>query len=576
MITGTPKSFPVNALDLFSIGDVEGKNDTLLEECLCEIAPIREFLLGKKDIVLGERGAGKSALFRTLSEGRLKFVTPNGKTYAVLALDENIEYKQLKDLIENKIAAAGDKPSIKYQFIWELFITYKIPDLLVNDLRIQDPHLDQAQRDISVALGFEKPKIGFMEFLISHKKTVGVKLDQLHPTTSNFYISTEPTSDLGKDENIHHIDLREVKRHISRALDKNAMVLYVLLDRLDEFVILEEYETQKSLLEGLLTCYRNFSSTSQIRVKLFFRTDIFNQLNLSGLGADKIIAKSVNLKWSGSDLRELIARRLAHNYYEHLSVADLMFRTDMGTLHLDPKYIEEQKALSKIDDRNRFAKWCSKFAAKFKTALLAAMNDRKRVERRTNFNDAINIAVINLIFPVFCEHISTSGSLERIRFLTLLESHLSFSSNYSTPRLVIAFIEKCLYETRSYYSKNKDIKEIPLNSDNEYELVKVGCISRAYQTVKDDVWNSLAREASKWEHEILQLRDKLAAKDEITLEDITKFTTWSLPDEPKRFIALLTHSGILRCKTPHKPHSERLYEFPLLFREASLASYGYY
>lgn len=575
MIIGTPKYFPVSTLDLFSIGDVEGKNDSLLEECLCEISPIREFLLGKKDIVLGERGAGKSALFRMLSERRLEFVTPPGKTYAVLSLDENIEYKQLKDLIEKRVTATGDKPSIKYQFIWELFITYKILDLLVTDLNMQDPLLEQSKHDISVALGFEKPKVGFMEFLISHKKTVGVKLDHLHPTTSNFYISAEPTEISGNSDEIHHIDLKEIKRQISRALDKNDMALYVLLDRLDEFVILEEYETQKHLLEGLLTCYRNFSSTSQIKLKLFLRTDIFNQLDISGLGADKIIAKCVNLKWSSSDLRELIARRLVHNFTEHLQISDLAFDTDTGTLHLDPKYIEEQKARSKLDTRNRFFKWCSNFAEEVRTAVLATMNDQKRVERKTNFNDAINIAVINLLFPVFCEHINNSGEIEKIRFLTLLESHLSFATDHSTPRLFISFIEQCLYETRSYYSKNKDIREIPLNSDKEYELVKIGCISRAYQSVKDDVWNALVREASRWDNEVLQLRDKLAARCEISFDDIRGQFVWDSEDDPKRFIALLTHSGILKCKTPHKPHEERIYEFPLLFRETSQASFGY-
>lgn len=128
MIVGLPDIFPIEDLDKFSIGEAEGKTDDLLEECLCEIAPIKEFLLGKKDLVLGEKGAGKTALFRMLTEGKLSFVTPPGKTYKILALEESIEYKQLKSIIENRIQTTSgiNNDAIKYQFIWELFITFKM------------------------------------------------------------------------------------------------------------------------------------------------------------------------------------------------------------------------------------------------------------------------------------------------------------------------------------------------------------------------------------------------------------------------------------------------------------------
>lgn len=410
-----------------------------------------------------------------------------------------------------------------------------------------------------------------MQFFLNHKKTVGIKLDTLHPTSANFYLSAEPIDKASIEENVFKVDLKEIKRKVSSLLDKNNMVLYVLLDRLDEFVIKEDYTIQKKLLEGLMACYRNFSSTSQIKIKPFFRTDIFNRLDLSGLGTDKILSKAVHLKWESSDLRDLMARRLAHNYCNVFDVPFLEVEVDEERFHLDPKFIEEENIRKRNDDRNFLTKWCSRKWRKFITNLFIRINELNRRERKINFNDVIARDAIHLIFPKNCEHLSISGKKEPIKFIDFLDTHLIFSSDYSTPRVVIAFFEECLYQTRTYYANNENIIEIHKNYDQEYEVVKLECITRAYNQIKQNLWTSIARDANEWESKVQNLKDSLAKHQSLTFEDIRLHTNWEHDKEPMQFIAFLTQAGILKCKTPNKPHIERLYEFPLLFREVSLA-----
>jgi hypothetical protein len=345
------------------------------------------------------------------------------------------------------------------------------------------------------------------------------------------------------------------------------MVLYVLLDRLDEFVIKEDYMIQKSLLEGLMACYRNFSSTTQIRIKPFLRTDIFNRLDLSGLGTDKILSKTIHLKWESSDLRVLMARRLAHNYCNVFDVSYLEIEVDEERFHLDPKFVEEENIRKRNDDRNFLTKWCSRKWRKFLTNLIIGLNELNRRERKINFNDVIARDAIHLIFPKNCEHTTTSGKKELIKFIDFLETHLIFSSDYSTPRVVIAFFEECLYQTRTYYANNDNITEIYKNYDHEYELVKVECITRAYNQIKQNLWTSVARDANEWEIKVQNLKDSLAKKQSITFKDICSHDKWEHDREPMQFIAFLTQAGLLKCKTPNKPHIERVYEFPLMFRE---------
>lgn len=76
MISNLPSNVAIEKFQCFDFGSAEASEDELLEECPCVIKPIREFLSGKKDIVIGERGSGKSALFRLLAKEAI-FLTTN-------------------------------------------------------------------------------------------------------------------------------------------------------------------------------------------------------------------------------------------------------------------------------------------------------------------------------------------------------------------------------------------------------------------------------------------------------------------------------------------------------------------
>ncbi|MGJ0514437.1 MAG: hypothetical protein ACR65O_01660 [Methylomicrobium sp.] len=73
MIINLPKQFILQWLDNFDFGQPDAKEDALLSKCLCFIPAFDEFLRGNKDIVLGERGTGKSALFRLIKDKEYKF-----------------------------------------------------------------------------------------------------------------------------------------------------------------------------------------------------------------------------------------------------------------------------------------------------------------------------------------------------------------------------------------------------------------------------------------------------------------------------------------------------------------------
>ena len=98
-----PETFPTRQLDSFVFGDPDAKVDDLLLHCPQEIRGVREFLAGNKNIVLGERGAGKSALFKLVAEGKYKFASDaveKPRKQIIVANDDDLNYLAISNAIE--------------------------------------------------------------------------------------------------------------------------------------------------------------------------------------------------------------------------------------------------------------------------------------------------------------------------------------------------------------------------------------------------------------------------------------------------------------------------------------------
>ena len=87
MIQDLPKEFPLDAIALIDFGDAEARDDNLLPQCAIQLPVFREITTGKKDIVHGYRGTGKSSLVRLLQEKTVKFEEEPGFTSHIIVID---------------------------------------------------------------------------------------------------------------------------------------------------------------------------------------------------------------------------------------------------------------------------------------------------------------------------------------------------------------------------------------------------------------------------------------------------------------------------------------------------------
>ena len=223
MISNLPKRFPIDKISELDFGDVEGKNDELLKNpiCICKIDGIEEFLLGKKSLVVGERGAGKTALFRLVSNGTFKFKQVANEKHIILPIDEELQYEIVKDRVCKQFVSHISKEDILYRFVWEVFLLFR------TLTRIKDLYNGRIPDDIKKAIAEyedifgKKRKITLSDIFSNQKKTVGFKIDTspFGSAIPNFYVSMEGNANCGNGaENVPIINLDQHKQIVNNFL----------------------------------------------------------------------------------------------------------------------------------------------------------------------------------------------------------------------------------------------------------------------------------------------------------------------------------------------------------------------
>lgn len=573
MISNLPQRFPIDKMSELNFGDVEGKNDELLNNpiCICKIDGIEEFLLGKKSLVVGERGAGKTALFRLITNGTFKFKQERDERHIILPIDEELQYEIVKDRVYKQFVSHITKEDILYRFVWEVFLLFRMLNRIreLYNGRIPDD-LKKAISEYEDIFG-KKKKITLSDIFSTQKKTVGFKIDTspFGSAVPNFYVSMEGNVNTGNcTENVSIIDLDHHKHIVSEFLKSENSTIFILVDKLDEFVIKETYDIQKKLIQGLLNTERSYDNFPNIKLKIFLRSDLFMRLDFDELGFDKVASKRVMLSWSNEDIRAFIARRIGFNYLKVLNLERLAVTIDEEKLYLDKNSIENfyfretkfrnVKALVKLDNFNR------RIVALVKKYILRICHDNRK-GKQINFMDEVNRQVITSMFPKILQHSTNKGNLEQVSFFNFIETHFTLATGNTTPRLLVIYLEKCLDGMKSYYRQNP-LDTVELDQYNEYPLMKRELLTTAYKDFQNIVLNTFAKTSSIWEKHFNYLRSKRGNKYTFQYTDLKKFTMIDGDEDLNNFLAFLCHIGFLICNNSMIPHNERTYHLPIMFR----------
>lgn len=276
-----------------SFGAEEAERDTLLNASYEDIPGTEDLRNGKKNIVIGDRGAGKSALYAASIHSSVQ----DSDTYPI-ALDDPAEFVL-------RLESNGEKLSTAEEFraAWLLSLACSLAaKLSLKSIKHQRAaaQLRAALPDVVTDEGIGPRAFSFWNRL----KRTKVKF-HLGPVVLEQAKSTEKVARGGRP-----IDVAAFLAETAKTLREQGRRVVVAVDRIDE-VHKYRRDLQERLIQGLFLAESSLSKTPEVSLLLFIRTDLFETCDIQE--KNKLVSRTLRLQWSRSALARLLVRRICLN-----------------------------------------------------------------------------------------------------------------------------------------------------------------------------------------------------------------------------------------------------------------------
>ena len=456
--------------------------------------------------------------------------------------------------------------ALRSRVAWEIFFVYRV--LIEISERFPGgatKAIGSHLKDIKKAFDIGAKRLTLAEFLSSVKITTGFKIDSMGVTpVPDAYISAEKLSREIEDPPSDSrrlgltLNLEAILQDVEHFLRSESCRVFILVDEIDQFVTHSKYETQKVLLQGLLEMDRALSKFDFIRLKIFIRDDLFEKLDFSRLGMDKVRDRAVELRWRDEDIRRFVAQRIFLN----------LKKICKGPIIR----MEEKGLLLWVDTRSgdvhrveRGGIWATLSRVR-KAIQLRFFEGDARDGDTVTLSDSSSRSVITLIFPREVRvpaHSSLAEGSSIVSIFDFLSKNFALSGRRTTPRVVLRFLKDCV-EKAVRHHEDQGVVSVPRDARNEYPVITRRSIYEAYVELRSQVWGSVAALEGEWMRWIGRIRN-LDRQRRFRFNDLRNIVRSNDRDAFSRFIAFLCHVGVLEVHNPGVPHEERVYTFPVLF-----------
>lgn len=326
-------------------GDDVADNDLRLSQYFLETGSFDDVVNDRVDLILGEKGSGKSAIFRQIVHGEA--VSPQLSNVIVLPA-----FNTQGSLIFRKLSDYPNLPEEAYRLVWFSYLIALVGNHLVEgadrrrDVRRLSKLLDKAglRSKQSTPSGIW-PKIdGLLERLAQR-----VDLDgELRVSPSHVPVELSLKGKLLSRKDRKDVDLDDVLQECFDTLASTGSRCWVLFDRLDE-AFYSSPDLEELALRGLLRAHLDLTAyQGAIRTKLFLRTDVLDRITATSGFVNASHLRRHYLKWDKDGIVALIARRIVagSEIVERLGLdveklSDRRGRLDICTSVL-PKKLDQQ------------------------------------------------------------------------------------------------------------------------------------------------------------------------------------------------------------------------------------------
>jgi hypothetical protein len=301
-----------DVLQTLELGNSVAEFDKDLELYFVETSTFRRFISDGGDIVAGDKGTGKTALYRVFQ-----------KRYASLPELEKVEvvtaFNPTGNPVFQRLAQSPPLTEGQYITIWKTYILSLVGNWLLELYEaaptVSMRELDQLLQRIHLRSQDDSAQTIFSKLVNVFSRLMKPKSAEVAISLSDAGIPViTPKIEFGGDA--HEADKMVVIPHeeafaiLNRALEEADFSTWVLFDRLDE-AFQGFPQTEVPALRALLRTYLDLLAYPKIRLKLFVRNDLFRKIIQGGfVNLTHVYARRIEIIWDEEDLQNLFCRRV--------------------------------------------------------------------------------------------------------------------------------------------------------------------------------------------------------------------------------------------------------------------------
>ena len=245
--------FDIKELKNITFGKLEGERDPLLKDCFFPTRKVQKYLVDPYNYVLSPKGAGKSALFRVISDNLIHENFFDSTKYSVIAINEAFGFE---DNYLN-VTQFAEESRMKLTVSWALFILVKTVNHIKNkhsELNGFSDLMSEIKKVVELKEKFNLYDLG--DFLKSVSASVAFTANG-----QEFEVAPKVAITTQKEKLV----LNSIFEKINEFFKKNDLQCLILIDRIDNFVQKEEYQLQRKYIQGLFDCIEEISLYSHIK-----------------------------------------------------------------------------------------------------------------------------------------------------------------------------------------------------------------------------------------------------------------------------------------------------------------------
>ncbi|MFF2453222.1 P-loop ATPase, Sll1717 family [Isoptericola sp. NPDC058082] len=308
-------------LSKISLGSPVAEFDTALADYFIETDTFARLRRDEGDTVAGDKGTGKSALFRILKE--------RYTSYADLGDVEVLPaFNPAGTPVFQRLLDAGVLQEPEYTRVWKAYFLMLAGNWLLElhgDARPGSlKRLDEVLTKGGMRSNNSAPQSLFSQLVdILRPETVEstwtISPDGIPLVATKASFGRRGSRALEPAEFVRHDD---ALRLLENCLEETGFKLWLVLDRLDE-AFQATPDVEHPALRALFRAYLDMQDFTHVRPKLFIRNDLLGRVIVGGfVNLTHVNARKITITWEDADLYALLIQRIKESR-DFVAAADL-------------------------------------------------------------------------------------------------------------------------------------------------------------------------------------------------------------------------------------------------------------